>query len=140
MLEIEISKRFSRKIDKKRFKYLELVRLQPREIDLVVIDTLNFELVSYEFKRGLWKKAFIQALKNKLYCHYSYVVIPQKEYQSILLDEFSTHGIGLITYRISSDNKVMFKELTKPNKSDLVNRNFKKQIYKKFALVDGLIG
>lgn len=136
MLEKEIAERFQRKIDRHSFFSKSLVRLSPAEIDLVLLDKSTHELISYEFKRNNWKKAFLQALRNKLYCHYSYVVLPEKEMLSIVQDEFHSKGIGLITYQIKG-NGLHFKEILKPLPSALINRQLKKQVYQKFNVYTG---
>lgn len=131
MLEKEISKKFEKRLDKKKFHFQSEVRLIPAEIDLILLDKQTHELISYEFKRGNWKKTFLQALRNKLYCHYSYAVLPVSELCKIEKNEFIKEGIGLILFTTDARG-ISFKELLKPEQSMRVNRQFKKQIYKKF--------
>lgn len=132
MLEREIASKFQKRVDTNLYLYRSEIRLSPAEIDLILLDKFSQELISYEFKRGNWKKTFIQALRNKLYCHYSYAVLPKSELEKIDQNEFIQEGIGLILFS-KYGRGLIFKELIKPEQSKSLNRQLKKQIYKRFS-------
>lgn len=133
MLELEIAKNFERRFKQSVYYSKSLVRLKPAELDLVLIDRVTHELINYEFKRRDWKKTFFQALRNQLYCHYCYVVVPTTELSHLNEEPFLKHGIGLIVYNLSG-TRLKFDEVLKPSRSSKINRSLKKQIYRKFEL------
>jgi hypothetical protein len=132
MLEKEIALKFKKKINSKTYLSKSEIRISPAEIDLILLDRFSQKLISYEFKRGNWKKTFTQALRNKLYCHFSYAVLPSSELSKIDENEFKGGGIGLILY-FKHGRGLRFKEIIKPEQSKSLNRNLKKQVYKKFT-------
>lgn len=77
----------------------------------------NIEITSYELKLKEWKKAISQAIKNKNFSSYSYVVLPSKLAKFIAtkdLDIFKTYNIGLIGIN-NNKHKIYYKPKIKKN-------------------------
>lgn len=131
MLEIDVTNSFMRKIKRKDFLCRKLVRFSPAEIDLILLSNMTHELISYEFKLNNPRKALLQAIRNKIYCHYSYIVLPHEEALKLSDEILKENGIGLICYS-RKGRGFSFQEVFKPSKSEEVNRKLKRIVYSKF--------
>lgn len=131
VLEKEINNRITSKFKRNGFDTIQTVRINPTEIDIIILDSKSLELAGYEIKRSSWKKALNQAIRNKSYCHFSYVILPENEKKNVKLDVFKKHGIGLIYFKILKRGIKLFTNL-EPQLNIEINRIWKKTIYSKF--------
>lgn len=75
------------------------------------------QFISYEAKLSKWKKSILQAVINKKFSSYSYVVLPielAKKLQKKKISYFQNHNVGLIGV---SDNKIDY--LYRPKKEQV---------------------
>ena len=70
------------------------------------------EIVSVEAKVSNWKSAANQAIRNKLFSHYSYVAFPTKVANRVKAENiFKDNGLGILG--IEGDNMVLMKNARK---------------------------
>ncbi len=65
----------------------------------------NLKFTAYELKLKQWKKAVLQAIKNKSFAYQSYVVMPDTIASKLYINEFKTfteYNIGLIGIKNNS--------------------------------------
>lgn len=131
LLEYEINNLLSQEIRESGLFILQRLRLHPCEMDIVIFDPKTLLLTTLEIKRMNWKAVLQQSLRAKLYCHYSVAVLPLRMYPNIDEDEFSNNGIGLFFYE-ECENSLSLTKHTFPQISDMINRQFKQQVYRQF--------
>ncbi len=130
LLEKDINIFICKELQKRSFFVLKEFRIAPAELDIVYLDPDTLLLTNIEIKRDNWRKLYFQALRGKLYCHFSVAVMPLASKKNIPLELFSEEGIGIIFYEQRKKKIELFVELL-PKLSDSINRNLKKIIYKK---------
>jgi len=130
MLESELNKIISKKLCNSDFLIINELRLKPAEFDIIILNKITLQLINLEIKRNNWKKLLDQAIRGKLYCHYSIAVMPQKSKRNINLKYFEDNGIGVAFYNIYGAEVECTLEL-EPHLSNIINRDYKKLLYKK---------
>lgn len=123
----------SRSLENAGFKVLTRVRLNPAELDIVLFDPRTLELTNIEIKKNKWERLFQQALRGKLYCHYSVVMVPIWSKEKIDLNSFTNEGIGIIFYEELSPTEVKLHYEAAPIRSTQLNRNLKKLLYQEIS-------
>lgn len=95
--------------------FLEIGAIQKKKDAYCVQDSWKYlfsEIVSVEAKVSDWKKAANQAIRNKLFSHYSYVAFPKKVANRVKSEIiFKDNGIGILG--IESDTMVLIKNAKK---------------------------
>lgn len=131
LLEREINKLLTNIIKKEDMYVLNELRLNPCEMDVIALEPNSFTLISFEIKKNKWRDLLFQAIRAKLYCHYSYAVMPKSKEKNIPIKDFIENGIGIVLYSVKKD-ELDFMFLTQPSLSDRINRNLKKRLYWEF--------
>jgi hypothetical protein len=127
--EYTINNILTQKLREKEFIVMNRVRLSPAEFDLIVLIPGTCQLINIEIKKNQWQKLFHQALRGKLYCHFSIIMVPSTAKSKIDTDYLSNEGIGLIYYEeLEGDVNLIFE--IPPQQSDSINRNLKKLLYR----------
>ena len=127
-------KRFKREASLKPFvkKYLHNqgydvqrpeVRFFERRIDLMGFSTHDMKLVSIELKLHKWRKAFQQAILYQLCSDFVIVALPAQNTESIELDRFIRHGIGVL--RVFKDGNSVI--LSEPTQSTVMKSQYKQR-------------
>jgi len=111
---------------------LQEVRVPPNELDLIVLDPLTLHLTCFEIKRNNWKTLLQQAVKTRLYGHYSIAVLPKPKNNTIPLGEFEKRGVGVL-YFYNTNGKFEFLQSIKPEFNTTCNRFLKRNLYKRFG-------
>jgi hypothetical protein len=131
LLEIDINNLIAKKLANSDVLVLQEVRLHPCELDLVLLDKNTFCLATIEIKRNNWRYLLKQALRTRLYSHYSIAAMPNSMQSNVPIEIFAENGIGVIFYNFK--NEVLDLEIiNEPKFSTYINRGLKKQIYKRF--------
>lgn len=123
----------SQSLENAGFKVLTRVRVNPAELDIVLFDPRTLELTNIEIKKNKWERLFQQALRGKLYCHYSVVMVPIWSKEKIDLNSFTHEGIGVIFYEELSSTEVKLHYEAAPTRSTQLNRNLKKLLYREIS-------
>jgi hypothetical protein len=123
----------SQRLEIDGFKVLTRIRINPAELDIVMLDPRTLELTNIEIKKNRWERLFQQALRGKLYCHYSVVMIPICSKGKIDLNSFTSEGIGVIFYEELSSTEVKLHYVSAPKRSNQLNRNLKKLLYQEIS-------
>ena len=110
---------------------LRELRLHPSEIDLVIFDRETLRLATFEIKRNNWRALMDQAVRAKLYSHFSSAILPISMRSNVPENEFSQRGLGLIFYEETVD-EIDLKLVIQPKLSDSINRSLKQQVYRRF--------
>jgi hypothetical protein len=88
-------------------------------------------LATFEIKRTNWQALINQAIRAKLYCHFSSAVLPISMRRNVPAEEFSKRGLGLIFYEEAVD-EINLKVAVRPRPSNIINRSLKQQVYQLF--------
>lgn len=131
--ENDVNDLVSQSLENAGFKVLKRIRLNPAELDIVLFDPRTLELTNIEIKKNKWERLFQQALRGKLYCHYSVVMVPIWSKEKIDLNSFTQEGIGVIFYEELSSTEVKLHFESAPKRSTQLNRNLKKLLYQEIS-------
>ena len=118
--------------EKQGFNILQQVRIHPREIDLLLFDPLTIRIISVEVKRVNWRKAFSQAILNKLYSHFSLIAIRSDAAARIPSELLRENSIGLIEIGRNS-GKYNFRLIEQAGISKETNRLFIRHLFNRFS-------
>jgi hypothetical protein len=99
LLERDINRLIFKKIKGTGLLVLSELRLHPCEIDLIILDRSTLRLATFEIKRTNWRALLKQAMRAKLYSHFSSAVLPITMQPNIPTTEFSKRGLGLFFYK-----------------------------------------
>lgn len=118
--------------EKQGFCILQEVRIHPREIDLILFDPWAIRIISVEVKLANWRKAFSQAILNKLYSHFSLIAIKSEAAARIPSELLKENNIGLIG--ISRNGGIYnFRLIEQAGISKNTNRLFIRHLFSRFA-------
>lgn len=118
--------------EKQGFCILQEVRIYPREIDLILFDPWTIRIISVEVKRADWRKAFSQAILNKLYSHFSLIAIKSEAAARIPSELLRENNIGLI--EIGRNGGIYnFRLIEQAGMSKDTNRLFIRHLFNCFA-------
>jgi len=132
LLESQIVNLISERFKESSLLIENNLRFTFAEFDIILLDPKTLSLVNIEVKRNNWSKLYEQALRGKLFCHYSLVIIPWFAKEKISIDFFKHEGIGVVYY-LENNNYFELKLELHPRKSETINRNYKKILYKHFS-------
>jgi hypothetical protein len=110
---------------------LREVRLIPCEMDLILLEPNSLKLIAFEIKRNKWNELLYQTIRAKLYCHYSFAVMPYSKRGSIPIESFVEKGVGIIFYK-KNGRKLDLVYENQPQHSLIINRILKQQVYFQF--------
>jgi hypothetical protein len=131
LLESEVNALLAEQMQGSGWLVLRQVRLHPCELDIVLFDPGTLRLAILEIKRSNWKGLLAQALRARLYCHFSIAVLPAALRSQATVDEFESRGIGLLFYEETKDGLILSVAST-PLISDVMNRPLKQLLYQRF--------
>jgi hypothetical protein len=127
--EFEVNQILTHKLKETSFFVLNMLRLTAVEFDVILFDPCSLKLINIEIKKNKWEILFHQALRGKLYCHYSMILVPKEAKRNIHTEPFLKEGIGIMYYEeLEGDLDIQLEY--EPQESKCINRNLKKQIYK----------
>jgi hypothetical protein len=129
--ESTVNKLLASLFQRKEFLVLREMRLHPCELDIVVFDPISLKLANVEIKRRDWKSLLHQAIRAKLYCHFSIAAMPSNMRANVPVEEFSRRGIGVVFYTYEN-RAIHLDPACTAEPSDAINRGFKRQIYQRF--------
>lgn len=127
--ENQINNLLAKQLRKENCIVLNRLRFTAAEFDVIIFDPDTLSLINIEIKKDKWEKLFHQAIRGKLYCHYSLVMVPVESKNDIDLTSFAKEGIGVIFFEIKRNKLLTYLEL-QPSQSNIMNRNLKKRLYK----------
>lgn len=130
--EKTLVKVLARYFEKQGFCILREVRIHPREIDLLLFDPWTTRIISVEVKRDNWRKAFSQAILNKLYSHFSLIAIKSEAAARIPSELLKENNIGLIEIG-KSRGIYNFRLIERAEMSEDANRFFIRHLFSRFA-------
>lgn len=130
-LERDINCLLANKLKGSGLLILQEMRLHPCEMDIVLLDKATLQLAIIEIKRSNWRYLLRQALRTKLYSHYSIAAMPKSMQRSVPIDEFTRHGVGVAFFEVV-EGQLEFDIANEPQISNNINRGLKQQIYRRF--------
>ncbi len=132
LLENQINTILSNRLKGYKYFVLNKVRFTAVEFDLILLELDTLQLINIEIKRNKWRKLFAQGKRGKLYCHYSIVLMPVSVKNNISLKPFENEGIGVMCYK-EKKNDIELIFALEPKRSESINRNFKKMLYRQVS-------
>jgi len=120
MKETELAQKF---IDFFDDKY-EIFKEVPAEGIIDFVAKFNNITIAVEVKLSLNFDVIEQAKKNKFYCTYSYIAVPEPKHKHFGYEICEMLGIGVLVYKSGNFNEI--KEYIKPN----VNRHLYNKFYR----------
>ena len=134
LYEREVNRQAAVLFEARGLLVLREIRVNPCEIDLVLLDPGTARLAAIEIKRQNWRELLHQAERRQLYCHFSVAMMPVRMRSRVPLTEFSKRGIGVIFYEEMDKHIQLFCALF-PRLSESGNRALKKVLYTEFSIV-----
>jgi hypothetical protein len=106
--EATLAEPVARHLRRRRFRVLLMeAPFFDRQIDIFGFCASDDTTVAIELKLTKWQRALDQALIYQLCADFSFVAMPQAAVQSVDLDLFAEHGIGVIAVSNSKRCKVI---------------------------------
>ena len=136
LLESEVNSLISKKMKTLGMIVMQELRLPPCELDVVLFDPQTLQLATLEIKRTNWRALLHQAIRAKLYSHFSIAVMPLSMSSSVPIEEFATRGIGVLFYE-ENNRSIDLTIAAKPKISNVINRFLKQQLYRQFYIEHG---